>query len=49
MGFAWISVSADRHQPAVTDVHLAMQLDQTLGLAPILRAESSLALESKRT
>src|SRR5271154_1494188 len=34
-------VGADRHQPAVTDFHFAVQLHQPLGLAPILRAKPS--------
>jgi len=35
-------VGTDGDEPGVTDFHLVMKLDQTLGLAPILRAESSL-------
>src|SRR6266851_4393416 len=34
-------VGTDGDEPGVTDFHLVMKLDQTLGLAPILRAESS--------
>src|SRR5712671_2778549 len=34
-------VGTDCDEPGVTDFHLVMKLDQTLGLAPILRAESS--------
>src|SRR5260370_28099724 len=34
-------VGTDSDQAAVTDFHLVVKLDQTLGLAPILRAESS--------
>src|SRR6266849_3642148 len=34
-------VGTDCDQAGVTDFHLVMKLDQTLGLAPILRAESS--------
>src|SRR5260370_41720563 len=34
-------VGTDGDEPGVTDFHLAVKLDQTLGLAPILRAESS--------
>src|SRR6266851_2040989 len=34
-------VGTDRDQPAVADFHLAIQLDQTLGLAQILRTVSS--------
>src|ERR1700736_824250 len=34
-------VGTDGDEPGVTDFHLVMKLDQTLGLAPVLRAESS--------
>src|SRR5712675_1123149 len=34
-------VGTDGDEPGVTDFDLVMKLDQTLGLAPILRAESS--------
>ena len=34
-------VGTDCDEPGVTDFHLVMKLEQTLGLAPILRAESS--------
>src|SRR5882724_707779 len=34
-------VGTDGDEPGVTDFYLVMKLDQTLGLAPILRAESS--------
>src|SRR6266478_8980095 len=34
-------VGTDGDKPRVTDFHLVVKLDQTLGLAPILRAESS--------
>src|SRR5258708_39038991 len=34
-------VGTDRDQPGVTDFHLAIQLDQTLDLAQVLRAVSS--------
>jgi hypothetical protein len=34
-------VGTDCDQAGVTDFHLVVKLDQTLGLAPILRAESS--------
>src|SRR6267378_7540974 len=34
-------VGTEGDEPGVTDFHLVMKVDQTLGLAPILRAESS--------
>src|SRR6266404_9169304 len=34
-------VGTDGDEPGVTDFHLVVKLDQTLGLAPILWAESS--------
>jgi hypothetical protein len=34
-------VGTDGDKPRVTDFHLVVKLDQTLSLAPILRAESS--------
>jgi hypothetical protein len=36
-------VGTDGDEPGVTDFHLVVKLDQTLGLAPILRAEPSSA------
>src|SRR5712692_269924 len=34
-------VGTDGDEPGITDFHLVVKLDQTLGLAPIFRAESS--------
>jgi hypothetical protein len=36
-------VGTDGDEPGVTDFHLVVKLDQTLGLAPILWTESSAA------
>jgi hypothetical protein len=34
-------VRTDGDEPGITDFHLVVKLDQTLGLAPILRAVSA--------
>jgi hypothetical protein len=34
-------VGTDGDEPGIADFHLVVKLDQTVGLAPILRAESS--------
>ena len=37
------AVGADRDEPAIADLELTMELEQSFGLAAVLRAETSAA------